>query len=53
MQEIVKIYLMKEYYLAQVQVYVNGTLVEIIDVLGQGYNPNVVKSYAEKKVREK
>jgi hypothetical protein len=44
---------MKNYYHAQVRVFVDGADYQIIDVLGQGYNPNAVKSYAERQVREK
>lgn len=43
---------MNNYYHAQVRVFVDGADFEIIDVLGQGYNPNAVKSYAEGRVRE-
>jgi hypothetical protein len=43
---------MKDYYIAQVRVIIDGNESVIIPISGQGYNPNVVKSSAERKVRE-
>lgn len=43
---------MNNYYYAKVRVFVDGADYEIIDVLGQGYNPNAVKSFSEGRVRE-
>lgn len=43
---------MKNYYVAQVQVIIDGKESVIVPISGQGYNPNVVKSSAERRVRE-
>lgn len=43
---------MKDYYLAQVKVIIDGKESVIVPISGQGYNPNVVKSSAERRVRD-
>ena len=43
---------MKDYYLAQVRVIIDGKESIIVPISGQGYNPNVVKNSAERRVRE-
>jgi hypothetical protein len=43
---------MKNYYLAQVRVIIDGGDSIIVPISGQGYNPNVVKGSAERRVRE-
>ena len=43
---------MKNYYIAQVQVFIDGKEGLIVQINGQGYNPNVVKKSAEEKVWE-
>lgn len=43
---------MKNYYIAQVRVIIDGSASVIIPISGQGYDPNVVKNSAERRVRE-
>ncbi|OLY91779.1 hypothetical protein SAMN05444008_10927 [Cnuella takakiae] len=43
---------MKDYYVAQVQVIIDGKESVTIPISGQGFNPNMVKSSAERKARE-
>lgn len=43
---------MKDYYVAQARVIIDGRESVIVTISGQGYNPNMVKSSAEKRVRE-
>ncbi|HWB26663.1 MAG TPA: hypothetical protein VG738_14360 [Chitinophagaceae bacterium] len=43
---------MKNYYIAQVQVFIDGKDGVIIPIGGQGYDPNFVKRAAEERVRE-
>lgn len=48
----IKLSEMKNYYIAQVQVIIDGEETVIIPIAGQGYDPNAVKRSAEGKVRE-
>lgn len=43
---------MKNYYLANVQVIIDGKESVVVPVYGQGYNPNAVKVSAEEKMRQ-
>ena len=43
---------MKDYYLAQVQVIIDGKESVTVPISGQGYDPNMVKRSAESRVRE-
>jgi hypothetical protein len=43
---------MKNYYVAQVRVFVDGKDAGIVQITGQGYNPNAVISSAERRARE-
>ncbi len=43
---------MKNYYIAKVQVIIDGYETVIVPIAGQGYNPNAVKNSAEERVRE-
>ena len=43
---------MKNYYLAQVRVIIDGEENIVVPIAGQVYNPNAVKKSAEEKVRE-
>lgn len=44
---------MNDYYLAQVRVIIDDSESVIVPILGMGYNPNAVKSSAERRVRER
>jgi hypothetical protein len=46
------IIIMKNYYVADVNVFVDGKDIFPVKVAGLGYNPNAVKKYAEDKIRE-
>lgn len=43
---------MKDYYIAQVSVIIDGNDTVIVPISGRGYDPNAVKSSAENMVRE-
>ena len=43
---------MKNYYIAQVQVIIDGQETIIVPITGKGYDPNAVKRSAEDIVRE-
>jgi hypothetical protein len=43
---------MKNYYIAQVQVIIDGEETVVVPIAGQGYDPNAVKRSAEGQVRE-
>lgn len=43
---------MKNYYIAQVRVIIDGEESIIVPIAGQTFNPNVVKKSAEERARE-
>ena len=49
---LVKLLKMKNYYIAQVQVIIDGQETIIVPITGKGYDPNAVKRSAEDIVRE-
>lgn len=43
---------MKKYFIDEVNVIIDGEKSEVITIMGMGYDPNVVKSIAQKRAKE-